>query len=44
MAKDYTQTLNLPKSELRMRGRLPQREPAFLENRKKIDLYNTLNE
>ncbi|MBQ7354018.1 MAG: isoleucine--tRNA ligase [Clostridia bacterium] len=43
MAKDYTQTLNLPKTDFPMRASLPQREPAFLENWKKIDLYNTLN-
>ncbi len=43
MAKDYTQSLNLPKTDFPMRAGLPQREPAFLENWKKIDLYNTLN-
>ena len=43
MAKDYTQTLNLPKTDFPMRASLPQREPNFLENWKKIDLYHTLN-
>ena len=31
MAKDYTQTLNLPKTAFPMRASLPQREPATLK-------------
>lgn len=30
--KDYSSTLNLPKTEFEMRGNLPKKEPAILEN------------
>lgn len=43
MAKDYTQTLNLPKTDFPMRAGLPEREPKMLESWKKIDLYRTIN-
>ena len=43
MSIDYSNTLNLPKSSFQMRGNLPQREPAFLEEWKKIDLFNIIN-
>jgi len=39
---EYKATLNMPKSGFPMRAGLPQREPAMLENWKKIDIYNTL--
>ena len=41
---DYKATLNMPKSGFPMRAGLPQREPAMLENWKKIDIYNALME
>ena len=30
--KDYSQTLNLPKTDFPMRGNLPEKEPGILEN------------
>ncbi len=42
MAKDYTNTLNLPKTEFSMRANLPEREPKMLEYWKSIDLYNKM--
>lgn len=44
MPKDYTQTLNLPKTDFSMRANLPQREPEMLEGWKKIDLYRLINQ
>jgi len=41
---DYKATLNMPKSGFPMRAGLPQREPAMLENWKKIDIYKALME
>lgn len=43
MSKDYTPSLNLPKTDFSMRANLPQKEPQILENWKKIDLYNLIN-
>ncbi|MGM9636925.1 MAG: isoleucine--tRNA ligase [Eubacteriales bacterium] len=40
MAKDYTQSLNLPQTEFPMRANLPAREPEMLKRWQKIDLYN----
>ncbi len=39
MAKDYTNTLNLPSTPFEMRANLPQREPKMLEYWQSIDLY-----
>ncbi len=44
MAKDYTSTLNLPKTEFSMRANLPEREPKMLEYWKEIDLYSKMLE
>ncbi len=44
MAKDYTSTLNLPKTEFSMRANLPEREPKTLEYWKSIDLYGKMLE
>lgn len=42
MPKDYTSTLNLPKTEFSMKAALPTREPEMLEHWKKIDLYHSM--
>lgn len=42
MAKDYTSSLNLPKTEFSMKANLPTREPETLAYWKKIDLYNSM--
>ena len=42
MAKDYTSTLNLPKTEFSMRANLPQREPETLKYWTEMDLYNKM--
>ncbi|MBI5629996.1 MAG: isoleucine--tRNA ligase [Elusimicrobia bacterium] len=39
---DYSQTLNLPKTDFPMRGDLPKREPGILELWSKIGLYEAL--
>ena len=39
MQQDYNNTINLPKTEFPMRAGLPKREPGFLENWEKNDLY-----
>ncbi len=44
MEKDYSLTLNLPETEFPMRGNLPKRDPEFLEEMNKKDLYNKLME
>ena len=44
MSKDYTSTLNLPKTDFPMRASLPQREPQMLEYWDKIDLYGSMLE
>ncbi len=44
MAKDYTRTLNLPKTSFPMRANLPQREPATLKKWNDENLYHTLME
>ncbi len=44
MAKDYTSTLNLPKTDFPMRANLAQREPAMLEATEKKDLYKLMLE
>ncbi len=42
MSKDYTSTLNLPKTEFPMRANLPQREPQTIEYWDNIDLYGLM--
>ncbi|GHT49409.1 isoleucine--tRNA ligase [Endomicrobiia bacterium] len=37
--KDYSKTVNLPKTDFQMRANLPQREPAFVEEWDKERLY-----
>jgi len=44
MAKDYTSSLNLPKTEFSMRANLPQREPEMLKSWTALDLYHMINE
>ena len=42
--KDYTKSVNLPKTDFPMRASLPQREPETLKYWEDIDLYNKLKE
>ncbi len=42
MPKDYTSTLNLPKTDFSMKASLPSREPEMIEKWKKIDLYHSM--
>lgn len=42
MAKDYNETLNLPKTDFPMRAGLPAREPEMLARWEKEDVYNEL--
>ncbi len=44
MAKDYTSSLNLPKTEFSMKANLPQREPETLKYWDEIDLYKKMIE
>jgi len=41
---DYKHTLNLPETDFPMRGMLPKREPARVEQWQKLDLYHRLRE
>ncbi len=41
---DYSQTLNLPKTDFPMRGNLPQREPEILERQETNTMYEKLME
>jgi isoleucyl-tRNA synthetase len=41
-ARDYSETLFLPKTDFPMRAGLPQKEPAILERWKSLDLYEEL--
>jgi len=43
-ARDYRDTLFLPKTEFPMRAGLPKQEPKWLERWEKLDLYNQLRE
>lgn len=40
--KDYTKSVNLPKTDFPMRANLPQREPETLAYWEELDLYNEL--
>jgi len=42
MSKDYTSTLNLPKTEFSMRANLPQREPETLKYWADKQLYSAM--
>ena len=42
MAKDFNDTLNLPKTAFPMRAGLPAREPEMLERWNREDVYNEL--
>ena len=42
MAKDYTASLNLPKTEFSMRANLAAREPGMLAETEKKDLYRAM--
>ncbi len=44
MSKDYTSTLNLPKTEFSMRANLPQREPETIKAWEEKRLYNKMLE
>ena len=44
MAKDYTGTLNLPKTEFPMRANLPVREPELLKAFEEKDIYHKMLE
>ena len=41
-ARDYSETLFLPKTDFPMRAGLPQKEPQILERWQKLDLYTSL--
>ena len=41
-ARDYSETLFLPKTDFPMRAGLPQKEPAILERWNSIGLYGRL--
>jgi isoleucyl-tRNA synthetase len=41
-ARDYSETLFLPKTEFPMRAGLPQKEPGLLERWQKLELYERL--
>jgi len=40
--KDYSKTVNLPKTEFRMKANLPKREPSILEGWEETDLYGRI--
>ena len=42
MAIDFKDSLNLPSTEFSMKANLPQKEPQFIENWKKMDLYGEM--
>ncbi len=42
MSKDYTSTLNLPKTDFQMRANLPSREPEMLKAAEEKDLYRKM--
>ncbi len=44
MPQDYNATIHLPKTDFPMRAGLPKREPGFLEQWEKDDLYQQLME
>ncbi|MCD8003662.1 MAG: isoleucine--tRNA ligase [Clostridia bacterium] len=42
MSKDYTSTMNLPRTDFPMRANLPEREPEMLKYWESIDLYHKM--
>jgi len=42
--KDYSKTVNLPKTDFQMKANLPQREPAFVQEWEQEKLYQKLSE
>ena len=42
--RDYSKTVNLPKSDFQMKANLPQREPEFLENWEKNKIYHAIRQ
>ncbi len=40
--RDYSETLNLPKTDFPMRAGLPKKEPEILARWEKLDVYNKL--
>ncbi len=44
MSADYRSTVFLPRTELPMKARLPQREPEILARWKRLDIYRRLRE
>ena len=40
--KNYTETLNLPKTEFPMRGNLPEREPYFIARAEENGIYKEI--
>ena len=44
MSKDYKSTIHLPQTDFPMRGNLPQREPAWLEDWARVDRYAQIQE
>ena len=42
MAIDFKDSLNLPSTEFSMKANLPQKEPQFIENWEKMDLYGEM--
>lgn len=42
MSQDYNNTINLPKTDFPMRAGLPKREPGFLEEWEKQDVYGEM--
>ena len=43
-ARDYSETLFLPKTDFPMRAGLPQKEPELLKRWQKLDLYHRMRE
>ena len=43
-ARDYSETLFLPKTDFPMRAGLPQKEPEILARWVRLDLYHRLRE
>ena len=42
MAIDFKDSLNLPSTEFSMKANLPQKEPQFIDNWEKMDLYGEM--
>ncbi|MFA7073921.1 MAG: isoleucine--tRNA ligase [Endomicrobiaceae bacterium] len=42
--KDYSKTVNLPKTDFQMKANLAQREPSFIKDWQEIDIYKKMRE